>query len=87
MIRYKCDECGRVTTEDALLSAEHPFDAEDVVYGCPQCKSINCFSRVCDEPGCEDIATGGRPTPEGYRQTCWDHRPRDYSKENRSKNG
>jgi hypothetical protein len=29
---------------------------------------------VCDEPGCLHDASGGWPSPEGYRQTCHEHR-------------
>ena len=71
-----CDECHRISRLNQLLSAANPFEAEDEIKGCPNCKSIDCFHVVCDEPGCKDVATCGTPTKEGYRHTCSKHGPR-----------
>jgi hypothetical protein len=32
---------------------------------------------VCDEPGCDRDASGGWPSPNGYRHTCHEHRERE----------
>lgn len=29
----------------------------------------------CDEPGCRKQSSSGTPTLDGYRRTCFDHRP------------
>ena len=34
-----------------------------------------CPEQCCDEPGCREQATGGTPTPTGYRRTCREHAP------------
>lgn len=31
----------------------------------------------CDEPGCMHQISMGTPTPQGYRRTCFDHRPKE----------
>lgn len=33
------------------------------------------LSVACDEPDCREQVTCGTPTPDGYRSTCFDHRP------------
>jgi hypothetical protein len=69
---HRCDWRGQ---DDELLKAQNPFDADDIVIGCPKCKSIDSIVCVCDEDGCWDPGTCGTPTPDGYRNTCWKHRP------------
>ena len=29
----------------------------------------------CDEPGCKKQISCGTPSPDGYRNTCWGHKP------------
>lgn len=73
----RCDECDTITHTSDLLHAPNPFDAEDIVAGCPFCKSIDCFRPVCDAADCHRYASSGTPTPDGYRWTCHKHRPTD----------
>ena len=67
--------CGWIGPEDEALSAPSPFDTEDTVIGCPQCREINNLHKCCDEPECRERATCGMPTPTGYRRTCGKHLP------------
>jgi len=73
---WRCRECGTVTLETELLTAPSPFDAADTLTACPECKEVNDFYEVCDEPGCTREACCGFPAgPEfgGYRRTCFEH--------------
>jgi len=78
--KLKCKECGWGGTPDELLEAENPFDPSDIVFGCPACKSVDCFDFCCDEPGCWEPIICGINTDDGYRQTCSKHLP--LTKEN-----
>jgi hypothetical protein len=71
MQRWRCTECGWIGSE--LLTAPNPFDPEDVICGCPECRSVDDFEPVCDEVGCDKDATSGWPSPTGYRWTCHNH--------------
>lgn len=55
----------------------NPFEADSIIYGCPECKAIDSNVACCDEPGCNEGAGSGTPTREGYRWTCYKHRPQD----------
>ena len=67
-----CDWKGYSTD---LLSAENPFNADNTIYGCPYCKSVNSEMVACDEWGCWEQASCGTPMPDGYRTTCHEHKP------------
>lgn len=71
--RWKCSECGEIINEYDLLIASNPFSHGEVLCGCPACHAIEgttSIDQVCDEPGCELLATCGLPTEGGYRRTC-----------------
>lgn len=72
---WRCAECQMIHQEDDLLTAPNPFDDECFLTGCPNCLSIDDFYEVCDEPGCDQDATCGFPTEDGYRRTCFEHSP------------
>ena len=78
-VRWRCEECGTVTPEPLLLKAPNPFNPSDVIVGCPRCKSVDQFERLCDEPGCTRNVSCGWPTGDesdswgGYRMTCGKH--------------
>ena len=74
--KCQCSQCDKHLMTDELLTHPNPFDLDDVIYGCPNCKSIDCFEKICDEDGCEDVASGGHPTSSGYRITCFVHTPK-----------
>jgi len=71
----RCQLCEWLGAEDKLLIAHNPFDAVDLIYGCPSCKSIGHFTEICDEPLCRSEAHIGSPTEDGYRRTCYRHVP------------
>lgn len=71
--RWMCEECERIFEDSELLIAPNPFNPEAEIVGCPFCKSVDQFSEICDEPGCNMVTTCGFPTPIGYRRTCSKH--------------
>jgi hypothetical protein len=72
---WRCKECASIMAESMLLSAPNPFDSNDVLTGCPKCKSVDCFDPICDVEDCTKFAGCGTPTSEAYRWTCGEHRP------------
>lgn len=70
-----CKECNWRGQPDERLVANNPFQLDEHIHGCPKCKGAHCFFTACDEAGCWYPATEGNPTPEGYRSTCFKHRP------------
>ena len=68
-----CQECGWFGHNEDVLAAENPFDKDEMVYGCPKCKSVDSVISACDAPGCWKKVTCGWPHPDGYRNTCSDH--------------
>ncbi len=77
MNRYRCVNCDVISNESALLTAPNPFDATEIITGCPVCKSVDALVPVCDEPGCIKDVSCGWPSPAGYRHTCgthWDYK-------------
>lgn len=78
--KWLCEECGWVGQNADLLKASNPFEHDDILVGCPQCRSANCIVRACDHLGCARAASCGTPTDAGYRHTCGEHRPEIGSK-------
>jgi hypothetical protein len=76
MPKMICPDCSWRGQDHDLLRAANPFDASEVITGCPNCHSVNDKPWACDEPGCWWAATCGTPTDDGYRSTCNEHRPR-----------
>jgi DNA-directed RNA polymerase subunit RPC12/RpoP len=64
---YLCTECGaRVETAD-VLTAPNPFDPDDTISACPECRSIEQFARACTVPDCKNTVGCGVPGALGYR--------------------
>jgi len=72
--RWGCAECDWSGTADAILEAPSPFDPDQVLCGCPECRTVGSLERLCDAPGCKNGASMGLPTATGYVTVCWDHR-------------
>jgi hypothetical protein len=71
---WRCDECDWRGNDDEMLRAPNPFDPEWSLTGCPECKQVNAFTNVCDEPGCRlDAGCGWKPRGAAYRRTCGAH--------------
>lgn len=73
--RWRCRTCSRIHKDADLLHAPSPFDSRDILFGCPWCKVVGDFERVCDEPDCKMPCTSGWLTKDGkeYRHTCYAH--------------
>lgn len=79
--KLKCKECYHKFLKNEMLEADHPFDRTLKCYGCPDCKSIDCFIKLCDEPGCYQEADCGSPCKDHeYRWTCHKHKPNKLNK-------
>jgi hypothetical protein len=74
--KFVCRECNSRLRASELLMAAHPFQAGEMVLGCPRCQDIGPFDPICDEHDCWDFTCAGTPTADGYRMTCYRHRPR-----------
>jgi hypothetical protein len=68
--------CGWSGPDSEALHAPDPFNKGDELTACPKCREQSLVS-ACDEPGCNKEAGMGTQTPEGYRWTCYEHRPKD----------
>ncbi|KKL74445.1 hypothetical protein LCGC14_2064870, partial [marine sediment metagenome] len=73
--KIKCRECDWEGKSDEELSAPSPFERDETIYACPQCKDINSTFRACDEPECWRETSCGTPVKGGYRRTCGKHKP------------
>ncbi|MBL0320730.1 MAG: hypothetical protein IPP74_15755 [Alphaproteobacteria bacterium] len=73
MKKWKCTECQTITDDDQLLIDNNPFIKGRIIVACPSCYTVNAVVIVCDEYGCERVATFGYPTDEGYKNTCGEH--------------
>jgi len=79
--KVKCNNrnCGWQGKSDELLRAPNPFDPDpdDELIGCPKCKDIGSLVSVCDEDDCWLDSSCGTPSKDGYRNTCYDHIPKE----------
>lgn len=78
--RWRCSECGEIVADSEFLKSKNPFAplGIDELFGCPKCLSVmgtTEFNGLCDEPGCDLMATCGFPVEDGYRRTCSFHAP------------
>jgi hypothetical protein len=78
--KIKCTDCGWIGTSESADQVEDPKPIEgtepDFWLVCPECRTPENFQSLCDEPGCKKAVSCGKPTPNGYRQTCSQHMPR-----------
>lgn len=79
-MRWICSECDKICTDAEMLRAPNPFDAQFEVTGCPACRSAETLIVACDVPSCTRIGGSGTPTVDGYRWTCWQHRPEEVTR-------
>jgi hypothetical protein len=72
--RWLCEECRHVCDADDILRAPNPFDPEDTLHFCPDCKQPNQLTRTCWK--CDKPASSGTPTKtHGYVWACHEHAP------------
>lgn len=55
MPRWRCGECEEVVTDRQMLTAPNPFDETDTICGCPICKRVGLFERLCDVDQCNNL--------------------------------
>jgi hypothetical protein len=68
-MKLKCRLCDKLFLDSEFLSAPSPFDPEDTLYACPQCKQVTeGFDHLCDVEGCKKLAGCGFPLPEKYQK-------------------
>lgn len=70
---WVCEDCDKYVADADLLHAPNPFEPEDEIVGCPHCKGVGPFTQACDEDDCKKNAGCGWPSPDGYRNTCYEH--------------
>ena len=72
---YGCKVCEWTGGDNEMLKAPSPFDAEDILRACPECKQCTeGFDHLCNIPGCKEIGGCGFPTKtHGYMWTCYKH--------------
>ncbi len=73
MSKFICVECKHRLIEGDMLIGLNPFKDEEI-FGCPKCKAINNFEKVCDHIDCWEYVSTGTPTSDGYKFLCGAHR-------------
>lgn len=73
--RWLCEECRNVCLEDELLDADNPFKPGWTVVGCPNCLEVSSMVGACDTEPCDKRGIMGTQTADGYRWTCYRHKP------------
>jgi hypothetical protein len=69
-----CKSCGWYGLDSEVLTAISPFDPDDVISGCPQCKEINTIMLACWAQDCWEEVTMGAFTRDGtYQMLCSKH--------------
>lgn len=69
--------CHWVGPTSGLLSAPDPFNEGQTLHACPECRDSSSLAAACDEPGCAKPVSCGTPTEAGYRNTCYEHMPKE----------
>lgn len=66
--------CWRGTVKQ-VLRAQSPFDPEQEITACPNCKDDENLKAACDIEGCWNEATCGTPVPDArrYVRVCGEH--------------
>ena len=73
--KWFCKECGETCQKP--LDAPNPFNAFEIIYGCPHCFEAESLVWACQVGECTQEATSGNPRAYGYRYvwTCHKHSP------------
>ena len=51
--RAVCKACGWKGLWREILKAPHPWDADDILVGCPTCQDVNVVYEACGVEGCD----------------------------------
>ena len=74
--KWKCVICDHKFYSYQFLTATSPFDEEDMLYACPECRYTREPIGLCEENGCELTASCGTPFGDGdYKHHCPLHPP------------
>jgi hypothetical protein len=73
MTRWICTECRFIGPFNSFDTINDPKVAGNTWTICPRCRAAERVTDVCDTPGCDNEASCGWPSDEGYRRTCWEH--------------
>ena len=77
--RWKCLECGHKFYTWQFFTATSPFDENDTLSACPECKTVQRAEELCEEHGCELTASCGTPFGAGgYKRHCHLHPPTKF---------
>ena len=57
IMRCKCVKCGWRGMNSGLLSAANPFEADEYVIGCPDCRGIDTIIEVTNDDSVEEMKT------------------------------
>jgi len=71
-----CNFCNWRGTLESIMVSEHPFIKNEEFIACPECTTIDNFSRACSEKDCWQTVVAGFATKEGYKFFCHKHTPR-----------
>ena len=71
--RWKCGNPRCHWVGKDYLTAPDPFNPDDVLTACPECREAEHLLDVCDVAGCTNQSGCGFPSPRGYRRTCGKH--------------
>lgn len=71
-----CCECDAIVPLGKELAAPNPFDRDERIEGCPECREINTLVLACPWDGCTRVVSMGMRHADGvYRSTCTTHGP------------
>lgn len=73
--KVQCRDCHWHGLLSACPQAENPFELGSEIVGCPKCNATESMESCCQWFGCWKLASCGTPSPDGYRSTCFEHRP------------
>jgi hypothetical protein len=54
-LRFRCDECDWVGLDTEIKTVQDPDMKGNSWQVCPNCRSAEQFTNLCDEPGCDAV--------------------------------
>ncbi len=74
--KTKCTNrrCNWTGYNNQLLSAQNPFEQDEIMYACPKCRDTENITGVCEIDKCWEESTCGLNTLDGYKRLCCNHR-------------
>jgi hypothetical protein len=72
---WRCTECKWLGPASAIKVVQDPDEADNAWSICPECRMAENFDIVCADTECQKIGSCGTPSKDGYKFTCFEHRP------------